>query len=58
MTQDKKQIQKYPFALDMFGLEAKVRGLYITIACDFEKVMTEIISMCEEPNPSKRQLWN
>ena len=45
---------KYPYPLEMFGLESKVRGLYITLACDFEKVMTEIIVMCEGDDPSKR----
>ncbi len=48
------QKQTYPFPLEMFGLESKVRGIYMTIACDFEKVMTEIISMCEEDDLSKR----
>lgn len=45
---------EYPYALEMFGLESKVRGLYLTVACDFEKTMTEIISMCEEPDVDKR----
>jgi len=48
---------KYPFSLDMFGLEAKVRGLYLTLACDFEKVMVETIALCEEPDDSKRQAF-
>ena len=49
------QKQEYPFSLDMFGLEAKVRGLYLTIACDFEKIMSDIIVKCEEPDGSKRE---
>lgn len=48
------QKHKYPFSLEMFGLESKLRGLYMTLACDFEKVMTDIIIMCEEDDPSER----
>ena len=50
------ETKKYPFSLDMFGLEAKVRGLYLTIACDFEKIMSDIIVNCEESDGSKREL--
>ena len=48
--------KKYPFALNMFGREAKVRGLYLTVACDFEKILSDITLRCEEPDISKRDI--
>ncbi|MEO8861458.1 MAG: hypothetical protein ABI358_08550 [Ginsengibacter sp.] len=44
----------YPFALNMFGSEAKVRGLFITVACDFDVVISHMIMKCEEPDKEKR----
>lgn len=44
----------YPFGLRMFEAEAKVRGLFITVSCDFDMVVSHIIAKCEEPEPSKR----
>lgn len=43
-----KQIHKFPFFLEMFGFESRVRGIYLTVACDFENLMSDIISICEE----------
>ena len=50
------QPSKWPFALDMFGFESKVRGIYLTVACDFENLMSDVIAICEEVDPSKRSL--
>ena len=51
-----KQINKYPFYLNMFGLESKVRGIYLTVACDFENLMSDVIAICEEANASKKNI--
>jgi hypothetical protein len=48
--------QKYPFFLNMFGLESKVRGLYLTVACDFENLMSDVIAICEETDISQRSI--
>ena len=45
---------KYPFPLRMFGAEAKVRGLFITISCDFDITISHMIAKMEEPEISKR----
>jgi len=46
--------KKYPFALRMFEAEAKIRGLFITVTCDFDIIISQIIVKCEEPVISKR----
>lgn len=48
------QIHKYPFFLEMFGFESKVRGIYLTVACDFENLMSDVIAICEEADVSLR----
>ena len=35
-----------PFDLRMFEREAKVRGLYLTVSCDFERVLSDIAAKC------------
>lgn len=39
----------------MWGQEAKVKGLYLSIACECEFFMDLITSKCEEPDGSKRE---
>jgi hypothetical protein len=46
----------YSFALEMFGFESKVRGIYLTVACDFENLMSDVIAICEEVNISQRSI--
>lgn len=36
-----------PFAQQMQVREAHVRGLYISIACDYERLMDDLIVLCE-----------
>ena len=45
--------QKFPFALRMMGIESKVRGIYLTASCDFERLMSDIIAVCEETDKQK-----
>ena len=47
-------MDKYPFFLEMFGFESRVRGIYLTVACDFENLMSDVIAICEEADSSQR----
>lgn len=40
--------QQFPFYLRMMGAESRVRGIYLSVACDFENLMSDIIAICEE----------
>jgi hypothetical protein len=43
-----------PFTQQMQIKEANVRGVYISIACDFERMMADIIANCEIVNSAGR----
>ncbi len=45
----------YGFDLDMWGQEAKVRGLYLSVACEIEFFIDIITSKCEEADGTKRE---
>ena len=49
-------MSKFGFDLDMLGQESKIRGLYLSIACEAEFFMDRIISKCEEIDTSKRDV--
>ncbi len=51
----KFHMSKHGFELDMWGQEAKVRGLYLSIACECEFFMDIITSKCEEADGTKRE---
>ena len=49
-----KNIIQFPFSLQMYGQESKVRGLYLTISCDIERLLCDLIAKCEIDNPNER----
>ena len=49
-------MSKFGFDLDMWGQEAKVRGLYLSVACETEFFLDRITSKCEEIDGTKREL--
>jgi hypothetical protein len=50
-------MSKFGFSLDMFGFESKIRGLYLTVACDYEFFMVRIIAMCQVQDITKREAF-
>ncbi len=51
------ELHNFPFALQMYGFEAKVRGLYLTIACDIERMMCDVIAKCEVEAEIEREAF-
>ena len=47
----------FSFELKMQDQEAKVRGIYLCVACDFERIMEHIILACEIDNKDDREAF-
>ena len=44
-----------PFTQQMQTQEVNVRGLYLSISCDIEVLLVDIIAKCEIANPAERE---
>lgn len=49
------ELSKFPFSLQMYEQEAKVRGLYLTVCCDVERILSDIMAKCELDDISLRE---
>jgi hypothetical protein len=52
-----KNLSEMPFTQQMQGKEALIRGIYLSISCDYERLLDDIITKCEVIEPERRELY-
>lgn len=50
-------MNKFPVTLQQFEAECRVRGIYLSLSCDLERLISDIIAICQESNESELESY-